>query len=95
MPLSRLLLLHEPRAQKPSVSWISLQTAGNDFLVPVVFALIRQCHINDEGAERMTFNAEPIVPRVGWASCQRVAMLWKGQPSLLEQTQFDVHFPTQ
>ena len=39
----------------------------------------------------MTFNAEPIVPMrwFKWASCQRVAMLWKGQPSLLEQTQLD------
>ena len=67
--------------------------------MPVVHALSRQQlrHVDDEGAERMTFNAEPIVPMrwFKWASYQRVAMLWKGQPSLLEQTQLDVHYPTQ
>ena len=47
----------------------------------------------DEGAERMTFNAELIVPTrwFKWASCQRVAMLWKGAALAPGQTQVGVH----
>ena len=88
------------------VMWVSLSRAWkffmllpHDFLMAVVFALSREqwCHVDkrrrEDDVQRRVDRAHASV-QMGELSA--VAMLWKGQqPSLLEQTQLDVHFPTQ